>query len=167
MRLTFMTAIAVSCSLLSQAVAQKADVEIGVLTCTLEELSNAAGANGSAENQVRDAFCTFKPKSGSEESYGGAVRGLSLSQDTKTTVIWVVKADTVMPLVPGLLQQSYTLDPATPVDQLGPLVGETNSRIILQSMTDKREGSTNAAQKPSTTGYVVTGLQLKLKTTSG
>jgi hypothetical protein len=111
--------------------------------------------------------CTFKPKSGTEETYGGQLQGVSLSPDKTTTVIWIVKADTVMPSVPGLLQQSYALDSATPADQLGPLVGETNSRIILQSMTDKREGSASAAQKPAPTGYVITGLELKLKSASG
>jgi len=164
MRPQLLTCIALTLLLTGRAIGQRADIEIGVLTCTLDP----PGTTGpTVESQLRDAVCVFKPKSGTEESYGGQLQGVSLSPDKTTTVIWIVKADTVMPSVPGLLQQSYALDPATPADHLGPLVGETNSRIILQSMTDKREGSASAAQKPPPTGYVITGLQLKLKSASG
>jgi uncharacterized protein DUF992 len=152
----------------SPAIAQKADVEIGVLTCALEEPSKVPStAAPSVENQVRDAICTFKPKSGAEETYAGIVQGVSLSPDKTTAVLWVVKADTVMPSAPGLLQQNYAPDSSTPADQLPPLVGETNSRIILQTMADKSEGSASATQKSPPTGYVIVGLQLKLKSTSG
>jgi len=150
------------------AVAQKADVEIGVLTCTLEEPSTAPGtAAPSVESAERQAICTFKPKSGPEETYAGIVQGVSLSPDKTTAMIWVVKADTVMPSTPGLLQQNYAPDSSTPADQLPPLVGQTNSRITLQTLADKTEGSASATQKPPPAGYVIIGLQLKLKSTSG
>jgi hypothetical protein len=97
------------------AIGQEADVELGVLTCTLEEPSKAPATSGPvAETQVRDALCTFKPKKGAEESYAGTVQGVSLSPDKRTTAIWIVKADSVMPSAPGLLQQSYSLDRGTP-----------------------------------------------------
>ena len=163
--LAWIAAIAWACS---PAVAQKVDVEIGVLTCTLEEPSKAPNtAAPSVDSQVREAICTFKPKSGAEETYAGIVQGVSLSPDKTKAVIWTVKADTVMPSVPGLLQQNYAPDRATPADQLPPMIGETNSRIILQSMTDTREDSASATQKPPPAGYVIIGLQLKLKSTSG
>jgi hypothetical protein len=44
MRLQFLTCIAVVFSLTGQAIAQRADIEIGVLTCTLEAPSNPPGA---------------------------------------------------------------------------------------------------------------------------
>jgi hypothetical protein len=42
-------------------------------------------------------------------------------------------------LMPGLLQQSYAVDQSIPADQASPLIGETRSNIILQSMADKPE----------------------------
>ena len=116
---------------------------------------------------MRDALCTFKPKKGAEESYAGTVQGVSLSPDKRMTAIWMVKADSVMPLTPGLLQQSYSVDRGTPADQLAPMIGETNSRIVLQSMADKQEGSASETRKLPPSGYVITGLQLTLKATSG
>jgi hypothetical protein len=32
------------------------------------------------------------------------------------------------------------------------MIGDTNSRIVLQSMTDKQEGSASATQRPPPTG---------------
>ena len=164
MRAVHVAVIAAFWCLSGPASAQKADVEIGILTCMLEEPSNAPDITGPvSESQVRDALCIFKPKKGTEESYDGTVQGVSLSPDKRTTAIWIVKTDTLMPSVPGLLQQGYALDRGTSADQLAPLIGETNSRIILQSMTDKQEGSASASQKPPPTGYVIIGIQLTLK----
>src|SRR6185295_4285642 len=130
-----------------------------VLTCTLEEPSAAPATGGPATaSQVRDALCTFKPKKGAEESYAGTVQGVSLSPDKRMTAIWMVKADSVMPLTPGLLQQSYSVDRGTPADQLAPMIGETNSRIVLQSMADKQEGSASETRKLPPSGYVITGI---------
>ena len=132
------------------ALAQKGDVEIGVLTCSLEEPASAPATGGPAtESRVRDVVCTFKPKNGSEETYVGTVQGVAISADKKSTLIWRVKADPDTSILPGVLQQSYAIDNATPADQLAPMVGEDNSRIVLQSLADKQEGSASAAQKPA------------------
>jgi hypothetical protein len=155
--------IAASWCLCGSVNAQKADTEIGVLTCALEA-PHAPNSGPVSDSQVRDALCTFKPKQGSEETYDGTVEGMSLSADARTTMIWVVKTDTVVPSAPGLLQQSYAVDRNALADQ-GPMIGETNSRISLQSMTDKREGAASATQKP--TGYVIIGLKLKLRSAAG
>ena len=147
--------------------AQKGDVEVGVLTCSLEEPSTPGTAGPATESQVRDAICIFKPKSGSEETYVGIIQGVIISADKKPTVIWRVKSDVATSVVPGMLQQSYAIDNATPADQLPPMIGESNSRIVLQSLTDKQEGSASAAQKPAPSGYVIIGLQLKLRSAAG
>ena len=118
----------------SPAIAQKADVEIGILTCTLDEPSKAPDTTApNIESQVREAVCTFKPKSGAEEIYAGIVQGVSLTPDKTKAVIWIVKADTVMPSAPGLLQQNYARDRATPADQLPPLVGLITIETPLRS----------------------------------
>jgi len=167
MRAACVTLVAGSWWLCGPAVAQKADVELGVLTCTLEAPSKAAESGPVSESQLRGALCTFKPKQGSEEAYDRSVEGMSLSPDARTTAIWVVKADGVLPSVPGLLQQTYALDRNAPTDQLPPLIGQMNERIVLQSMADKEEGAASATEKRPPTGYVITALQLKLKSASG
>ena len=90
-RLAWIAAIWWVCS---PAIAQKADVEIGILTCTLDEPSKAPDTTApNIESQVREAVCTFKPKSGAEETYAGIVQGVSLTPEKTKAVIWIVKAD--------------------------------------------------------------------------
>jgi hypothetical protein len=79
----------------------------------------------------------------------------------------VVKSTSGAAIEPGLLQQNYTTDPKTPTDQSPPMIGETNSHIALHSMADKTEGSATATEKRTPTGFVILGLELKLKSTSG
>ena len=128
--------------------AQKGDVEVGVLTCSLEEPSTPGTAGPATESQVRDAICTFKPKSGSEETYVGIVQGVIISADKKPTVIWRVKADVATSVVPGMLQQSYAIDNATPADQLPPMIGESNSRIVLQSLSTNKKAARAQLKNP-------------------
>jgi hypothetical protein len=168
MRSLFVAGGAAFLWLVNPALSQKGDAEIGVLTCSLEEPASAPAIGApAAESHVRDAICTFKPTSGSEETYVGVVQGVTISADKKSTVIWRVKADVTTSVVPAMLQQSYAIDNATPADQLAPMIGESNSRIVLQSLTDKQEGSASAAQKPAPSGYVIIGLQLKLRSAAG
>jgi len=46
------------------------------------------------------------------------------------------------------------------------LIGQANSRIVLQSMGDKKEGSASAEQRSSVDGVAVLGVELKLKSTT-
>jgi hypothetical protein len=91
--------------------AEKADVEIGVLTCALGEIGGAPPSDPPSGAQTRDALCTFKPRNGAEETYAAKVQGMSLSADQKAALIWVVKSATGAKVGPGLLQQSFTSDP--------------------------------------------------------
>jgi Protein of unknown function (DUF992) len=149
------------------AVAEKVDLEIGVLTCALGDLGEAPPSDAPTGAQTRDALCTFKPKSGAEETYAAKVQGVSISADQKAALIWVVKSATGATIQPGLLQQSFTTDPKTPADQKPPMIGEPNTDIALHSMSDKTEGSASATQKPAPTGFVILSIELKLKSASG
>jgi hypothetical protein len=168
MRVQSVVGVIALCFWASPALAQKSEIELGVLTCSLAEPVGAPTTMApSSESQLREALCTFKPTKGTEEVYTGTVQGVALSPDQKLTVIWRVKANATTSLVPGMLQQRYAVDNATPADQLAPLIGEINSDIVLQSLTDKQIGSASAAEKPLPSGYVIIGLQLTLKSAAG
>ena len=161
MRAKALTALVVACStfLTTGAPAQIASFEIGTLTCGL----SASGADApKAESQLGGVTCIFKPRSGPEETYVGAIQGVGPSPDNDDTAIWIVMGIPQI-LSPGLLQQSYAADPATPVDQVPRLVGEANSSIVLCSMTDKDASSTGAPQKSRPSVFVIVALDLKLK----
>jgi hypothetical protein len=168
MRSGLLPAIAI-CSMFYPAIGssvQRADSEVGVLTCSVN--APPAASNNEvvqADSQLRDAICTFRPRKGVEETYIGTVQGLSLSADNGGVTIWSVKVD-LDTLPPGLLQQSYAADPAVPADQLAPLVGETNSSIVLHSMADRPEGSASAPNRLAPRGFVVVGLMLRLMSTA-
>ena len=164
---TCLAAVMVTMGWACSAIADKADVEIGMLTCTLGEPGEAPTSDASSAGQTRDALCTFKPKNGTEETYAGKVQGVSISADQKGALIWVVKSVTGAAVGPGLLEQTYAIDPAKPADQKPPMVGEPNSDIALHSMADKSEGSASATEKPTPTGFVILSVELKLKSTSG
>jgi len=153
----------------SVSLAQDPKVELGVLTCNLAEARDAPpSASPSAEGQFRDILCSFKPGKGVEETYEGRVQGISLTADKKSAALWVVKGLPGMPMNAGFLQQSYAADTAGPRDQTAPpLVGEPNSNLVLQSMSEKEEGSATIPEKPRPTGFVIMALELKLKSTSG
>jgi hypothetical protein len=164
---TCVVAVALTTCWAFSAVAEQVDVEIGVLTCTLGEHGEAPASNAPSGGQTRDALCTFKAKSGPEETYAGRFQGVSISTDQNGALIWRVKSASGAAVEPGLLQQSYASDPTKPADQMPPLIGEANSDIALHSMADKSEGSASATEKPAPTGFVILGVELKLKSTSG
>jgi len=152
---------------LQMASAQQGEITLGILTCDLEEPAKSSeAATSGAESRVRNAACTFKGKAGNEEEYTGQVQGVSLSPDARTTVIWVVKGDRARPPAAGLLEQSYAADPGSPADSAAPMIGEPDSSLSLQSMSDKPAGSVSDPGKAPPKGYVITGLRLKLKSTS-
>ena len=165
---TYLAAVVMTTCWSYLAIAEQADVEIGVLTCALGEPAQAPPRNArSGGGQTREGLCTFKPRKGAEETYAGTFEGVGISTDHTRTVIWVVKTVSgVATLGPGVLEQSYATDPAKATDQMASLIGETNSAIALHSMSDKSEGSASAATKAAPTGFVILGVTLKLKSSS-
>ena len=149
------------------AVAQSANVEIGVLTCVLGEPADAPTGDAQTGGQTRDALCNFKPKSGAEEEYIGKVQGVSMSADQKGALIWSVKSAPGAAVQPGVLQQTYANDASQSADQKPPLIGQANPDIVLHSMADTSEGSASATEKPAPTGFMILGVELKLKSASG
>jgi len=165
MRCKRLLTVLVTFGLAGPAAADK--VDIGVLTCTMAEGGDAPAANATAAASERDIVCAFQLKNGGEETYVGRVQGVSLSGDGRAALLWTVTGVAATPTGPGLLQQSYAADPAAPRDQTPALIGEVNSDIILQSMADTKEGNTSQSEKPPPTGFVVIGVELKLKATAG
>ena len=116
MRFSLVPTIAV-CSMLGPAMAapvEHADVEIGVLSCSV----NAPAAEPKSDtpqagSQVRDGICTFRPKKGPEETYFATVQGWSLTPDAGGTAIWRVSTAADIS-TPGFLQQSYAADAKAP-----------------------------------------------------
>ena len=143
---------------------QRAEVDVGVLSCTLEQAQNN-DATPAATGATRDALCTFRARNGLEESYVGLVEGVTLSAEHIATAMWVVKGTTEIQLEPGVLQQNYVVEQGKQADQLAPLLGTTNPNLVLHAMADAKEGSASEAQKPRPTGYIIVGIQLKLKAT--
>lgn len=75
-RRSFLAVVALACCTPS-TFAEKAGVEIGVLTCALGELGASPPPDALSGAQTRDALCTFKPKNGAEETYAAKVQGMS------------------------------------------------------------------------------------------
>jgi Protein of unknown function (DUF992) len=142
-------------------------VEVGVLTCSLFETGRAE-TGAVVEVQERDILCSFRLKSGAEETYTGELRGVGVSGKYKRTLLWLVKAPpTVMPSPPGLLQQRYAADAKAPADEIPALIGEVNSDIVLQSMADKDEERTGPPEKSKPGDFVVLEVGLKLRSAPG
>jgi hypothetical protein len=144
----------------------RAEIAIGVLTCTLAEAEPAATSEVVA-SQRREALCTFKAKSGVEETYAGRFQGVSALPGRNKALIWVVKSASGSAAHPGILEQSYTADPAKPADQKTPIIGEVNTDIQLQTMADENEGSATVSERSPPRGFVVIGLELKLTSSAG
>jgi hypothetical protein len=158
-------AAAVASALSVLAPTARAEVEIGVLTCTL-----AAGdpaAETPLTNQRRDALCTFQTRGGAEETYIGKFEGIGTASDRDGALMWIVKSASQERTQPGLLEQNYATDRAKPVDEKSPIIGEENSDIRLMTMADEREGSASASERTPPKGFVVIGVELRLKSTSG
>ena len=159
--------MAVGCAWNTAAAQQKMTIEVGVLTCSLFE-SGRAETGAGVEVQERDILCSFRLKSGAEETYTGKLRGVGVSGKYKRTLLWLVKAPPpVMPSPPGLLQQNYAADAKAPADEIPALIGEANSDIVLQSMSDKDEESTGLPERSKPGDFVVLGVGLKLRSAPG
>jgi len=158
-------AVAVGACCLGSATAG-ADITLGVLTCTLAESGTPAG-DAAAANQKRDALCTFKAKSGVEETYAGRFHGVSPSPGRNKALIWIVKGASTGTVEPGMLAQTYAADPAKPSDQKTPIIGEAHPDIQLHTMADEAEGSASLSEKPPPKGFVVIGVELTLTASAG
>jgi hypothetical protein len=153
----------------SQAGAQEfKQTHLGFLTCSLAVASDVQDANTPGPlRQTRDMLCAFKPSDeGPEETYSGTFQ--SISQDQRdvdnAVMIWKVKGARSMLGTPGLLQQLYSIDTGAAPGRATPLVGETNSSVMLEAMTEDRDGQSNAEQKPMASIISVL-VALRLKST--
>ena len=164
---TCLAAATLTTGLTCLAVAQSANVEIGVLTCVLGEPADAPTGDPQTGGQTRDALCSFKPKNGADEEYVGKVQGVRMSADQRGALIWSVKSAPGAAVQPGVLQQNHANDPSQSAEQKPPLVGQGNPDIVLHSMADTSEGSASATEKPAPTGFVILAVELKLKSASG
>jgi Protein of unknown function (DUF992) len=159
--------MAMGCAWNTAAAQYKMAIEVGVLTCSVFE-SGRAEAGAGVEVQERDILCSFRLKNGAEETYTGKLQGVGVSGEYKGTLLWLVRAPpTVLPSPPGLLQQSYAADAKAPADEIPALIGEVNSDIVLQSMADKDEESTDAPEKSKPGDFIVLGVRLNLRSASG
>ena len=147
------------------APAARADVSLGVLTCTLDEGSVASAAPSSrqgARDHERDALCTFQAKGGAEETYVGKFQGVSPSPGRNRALMWVVRSAADVPARPGLLAQRYAADPTKPADPSSPIIGEVHPEIALQTMADALPSAASASENPPPKGFVVIGVELAL-----
>lgn len=158
-------AIAAACAW-NSATAQQY-VEVGLLECNLSEPIDAERGGTAIAAQTRHILCVFKLKDGIKATYTGKAQVVNLPAKEKGTLLWLVKAPSTMPTPPGFLQQSYSSDPKTPAAQIPNMIGEANSGVVLQSMTDKKEGSASTKDKSPELGIVVLEVELKLETTTG
>ena len=164
MRRDLLAAVVVLSGFPCAAAPEKPFVEIGVLSCTLGEVNSPSSVV--AARPTREALCSFKSKSGLEETYAGQIEGVSISPDVRATLIWTVKSTSGATPEPGSLAQAYVVDAAASAELDPPVVGATNANLILQSMADKPEGAASSMNKPPPRGFVVLAIELTLKAAS-
>jgi Protein of unknown function (DUF992) len=144
--------------------------ELGVLSCTLAQAIDSTGSDQkTGASETREMVCFFLPgTNGPQEAYAGTVRSISVvgKLPDRFTLLWVVKGPLGTLPSAGLLQQSYVVDEATPAGQVPPLVGERNTKIILHSMAEKREGIASQENQPRP-DFILTGVELLLKIGAG
>jgi hypothetical protein len=140
-------------ALVFSAAAEQSQLEIGVLTCSLAEGEDANNAGDvTSASEIRKMVCVFRPaNSGPEEVYRGGVQIISQDNDLLAgrAIIWIVKGTPTTMRSPGMLQQTYAVDASAAPGHAPPLIGETNSSIILQAMADTPSlADTNKNRRP-------------------
>ena len=158
--LPVITAIAVA---FSSALAQEARVDIGLLICGLGEGAEVESGGDAMTRETSKMLCVFRPSNnGPEEVYAGAFQTISRGLDPPQyrAMIWVVKASPATQRSTGLLQQLYSADRSAPPPHPPPLVGETNSEIVLQALDDQQ--AQNNAEKRSDAAVTIVLVALKL-----
>ena len=156
-RLTIITALVLAHS---SALAQEARVDIGLLTCGLGESAESGG--DVVTRDTNKMLCVFRASNnGPEEVYAGAFQTIG-SQEVShdRAMIWVVKASPATRASTGLLQQLYSADRSAPPPHPPPLIGETNSEIVLQTLADPQ--APNGAGKRSDAAVTIVVVALKL-----
>ncbi len=144
-------------------------VEIGVLACTIGHVVDAAAPDQkSAVNEAREMVCSFTPPSAPEETYAGLVKAIggTGALPENRALLWSVRAPVGTVYAPGLLQQTYAVDAATPLRQTPPLIGERNGSIYLFTMAEKQEGSASKEDQPAPL-FVIADIELVLKAAVG
>jgi hypothetical protein len=140
--------------------------ELGVLSCTLgHAIDPQMSDQTAAASEAREMLCLFKPaRNGPEEAYAGALRSINVGKmlPDNVALLWKVRAPVGTHASPGLLEQSYAGDPATPPGHAAPLIGERNGNITLHTMSEKEEGAASKEQRPLPR-FVPTTIELKLK----
>jgi hypothetical protein len=141
---------------------QTALTHLGFLTCSLAVASNAPDAPGPLR-QTREMLCAFKPGDDRpEETYSGTFQSISQDQrDAESPVmIWNVKGTSSMLGTPGFLQQLYSIDAGAAPGRVTPLVGESNSSVMLEAMTEGGDQH-GGADKQSMAISILVALRLK------
>jgi Protein of unknown function (DUF992) len=136
---------------------REALITLGTLTCSLSE---GAGAGPAA--QVRDILCRFRAGSlGSEETYAGTMQSVGQAEALfgTGTVMLEVKGPAALGILPGLLQQAYVAETSA-LSTSAPLIGETNSAIVLQPLT-REEGRVAAGRTRPEAAIIMVELKLK------
>jgi hypothetical protein len=116
---------------------------------------------------MRELLCIYRPaRYGPDEVYDGTLQGLGLDAELTENIsmIWVVMGTGALARIPGVLEQVYAADASASPRFAPPLVGETNSLIVLQTLADEpaRDNAGKKRQQIATVVVVV----LKLKATS-
>jgi hypothetical protein len=145
---------------------QTALTHLGFLTCSLAVTSNAPDTNAPGPlRQTREMLCAFKPGDDRpEETYSGTFQSISQDQrDAESPVmIWNVKGTSSMLGTPGFLQQLYSIDAGAAPGRVTPLVGESNSSVMLEAMTEGGDQHGGADKQPMAISILVA---LRLKST--
>ena len=140
-------------------------IHLGVLTCSLG-VASAPDANAPGPlRQTQEMLCAFKPGGdGPEETYSGTFQSISEDQrDAESPVmIWNVKGISSMLGTPGFLQQLYSIDGAVAPGRVTPLVGESNSSVMLEAMTEDGDRYSGVDKQPMAISILVA---LRLKST--
>jgi Protein of unknown function (DUF992) len=132
--------------------------ELGVLTCGL-----AVATDASPASQGRDVLCHFRlGRHGSEETYAGTMQGVGQTEALyrRGVVMLAVKAPAATSVRPGMLQQAYSAGEASPASAAAPLIGETNSMIVLQPLTEE-EGRVAVGKMRSDAIIIMVELKLR------
>ena len=94
-------------------------------------------------------LCAFKTGMGPEETYAGLLRSIGDDPLEGPAILWSVRAPLGTRYIPGLLQQTYAADRATPAGQVPALVGERNEMLSLHTLTEKAPGTASKGEQPA------------------
>jgi hypothetical protein len=141
-------------------------MEAGVLSCTLApSVDPQMSEQGGGASEAREMLCSFTPaRSGAEETYAGSLKSIGADRTLRenVTLMWMVRAPVGTRARPGLLEQSYAADLATPAGHVAPLIGERNNAITLHTMAEQNGGSASKPERHAP-AFAITAIELKLK----